>query len=60
MAALGTAHRRPCDESAAAACQGLPRDWSTSRARMALEALDACRPGFLVIANVVSAARPSR
>ena len=60
MAALGTAHRRPSDESAAAACQGLPRDQSTGRARMALEARDACRPGFLAITNVVSAARPSR
>ena len=60
VAALGTAHRRPPDESAAAACQGLPRYQSTSRARMTLEALDACRPGFLAIPNVVSAARPSR
>ncbi|MDQ5827442.1 MAG: ATP-binding cassette domain-containing protein, partial [Chloroflexota bacterium] len=60
MAALGTDHRRQLDERAAAACQGLLRDQSTSCARMALEALDACRPGLLVITNVVSAARPSR
>ena len=60
MAALGTDHRRPFDERAAAACKGLLRDQSTSRTRMALEALDALRPGFLVITNVVCAARPSR
>ena len=60
MAALGTDHGRPFDECVAAACQGLPRDQSTRRAWMALEALDACRPGFLVITNVVCAARPSR
>ena len=51
MAALGTDHRRQFDERAAAACQGLLRDQSTTRARMALDALDALRPGFLVITN---------
>jgi hypothetical protein len=60
MAALGTDHRRQLDERAAAACQGLLRDQSTTRARMALDALDALRPGFLVITNGVCAARPSR
>src|SRR3954462_6134259 len=35
MAALGTNHRRQLDERAAAACKGLLRDQSTSRAGMA-------------------------
>jgi hypothetical protein len=60
MAALGTDHRRQFDERVAAVGKGLLRDQSTSRARMALEALDVFRPGFLAITNVVSAARPSR